>query len=981
MRGRWAFPATAAAAVLAMTAWLAFGGPGTPVRWPWSPQKVPEAALASTPLDSLIASGEPLYWDGEYEQARTLWQTALERATMEENDVARARALTWLGLVAFRLGDYEESQALGQEALDFKLRLNLVEDLPKSYNALGLIALSQGRLGEAALLFRKTIEAARAVDDHEALAKAANNLGLVQADLGEFTLARAGFQESVTSARALEDPLIEGRALSNLGMLEARLGDPLAAIGLFEVARQRYRESGDVTGEQHTLGQQGVAYAALGEPRRAIAVLDSALSLARKHGLRLEEASDLELIGEFHRDAGDYQGALEYYRKAGEINAELGLTIEAGVDLRRAAESYASLGDMEQARHLAERALAVHRTAEAHVETLDDLLVLTEIESRFAPPPRVPSWLDEARDLAIRLDSRPARLGVLLTEVRIADQAGESRRVLSLLDAADENLADLDYEALGEIQALRARAWARLGRLDKAAEAGRYAVAALERARERYGSGYLRTRFVSERRAVYAQLVEILVELGAVEEALEVADAARGRALLDHLGAARDGAPTRAAEPLPAEGEELLREIDGVMELVNDLEAIPPDERDSVHEETLGRLAARLGTLRGEYEAFLVRLEERAPRPAAILGNRSVGAGEIRAALVPGEVLIEYFVGTDRLLIFTVSVKEIRAIDVAVTESSLARQIRLVRELTGRPLGGRGDPSAVLESLHERLLRPVLDTGSLAAAKRLLVVPHGVLDHVPFAALRNPGTSRYLAEDFLLTSLPSAASLPAIRAVGLNVETEGRATVFVPFANFLPGTRAEGVAVRRELRDADLLEGKEANEFAVRRALASTGIVHIASHGVLNVRNPLFSRIEMQPGRSGRNGEDGRLEVHELLDIPIRSPLVFLSGCETASGEAWSSAFAAGEDYATLARVMLYSGARSVVATLWAIDDRGAAVFAARFYGHLRSRSSAEALALAQRDMIRSGRYEDPYYWAGYRLSGPGEEATILSRL
>ena len=112
--------------------------------------------------------------------------------------------------------------------------------------------------------------------------------------------------------------------------------------------------------------------------------------------------------------------------------------------------------------------------------------------------------------------------------------------------------------------------------------------------------------------------------------------------------------------------------------------------------------------------------------------------------------------------------------------------------------------------------------------------------------------------------------------------------------------------------------------------------------------------------------------MHEILGLRVRSPLVFLSGCETGVGAAWSTGFAQGEDFATLARAFLYAGARNVIATLWRVDDEGAAEFAARFYQHFPSAPSAEALALAQRETLADSRWRAPYYWAGYVLSGEG---------
>jgi CHAT domain-containing protein len=133
----------------------------------------------------------------------------------------------------------------------------------------------------------------------------------------------------------------------------------------------------------------------------------------------------------------------------------------------------------------------------------------------------------------------------------------------------------------------------------------------------------------------------------------------------------------------------------------------------------------------------------------------------------------------------------------------------------------------------------------------------------------------------------------------------------------------------------------------------------------------MFSQIQLAPG-SGTRDDDGRLEVYEIFGLHVRSPLVFLSGCETGAGGAWSNDFQRGEDYATLARAFLYAGARNVIATLWPIDDEGAAEFADKFYAHRRDTDDAHALALAQREMMRESRYRSPYYWAGYQLSGAG---------
>jgi CHAT domain-containing protein len=134
----------------------------------------------------------------------------------------------------------------------------------------------------------------------------------------------------------------------------------------------------------------------------------------------------------------------------------------------------------------------------------------------------------------------------------------------------------------------------------------------------------------------------------------------------------------------------------------------------------------------------------------------------------------------------------------------------------------------------------------------------------------------------------------------------------------------------------------------------------------------MFSRIELARSATFTADDDGRLEVHELLGLGIRSDLVFLSGCETGAGQEWTADPVRGAAELTLAQAFLSAGAANVVVTLWRIDDAGAAAFAREFYRALPHGSIADAVASAQRSMSSDARYANPYYWAGYILSGAG---------
>jgi CHAT domain-containing protein len=535
-----------------------------------------------------------------------------------------------------------------------------------------------------------------------------------------------------------------------------------------------------------------------------------------------------------------------------------------------------------------------------------------------------------------------------------------------------------------ELHGLAARAYATLGQLDSAAVEGLASVSALERVRGGLASGDLRASFVSASAQVYSDAVLILLQLDRADEAFAVADAARSRELLQRLSAVRPppggaGEPGTITDPAIAAlglgaAERLLTRIDALLAQLRDLDSVLPPERGAGAEATAGDITARISRLRDEYESVLVRTARLDQRSAALLGGVRTDQTHVRAALGDDEAVLHYTMTPDGLIIFVARADRIVSLEVPVRPEDLASRIRLLRELWGSRDGvpERGLPAA--QGLHDLLIAPVALAGLMDGAEHLIIVPHGVLEQLPFAALHDRTTERFLVEDHVIAYAPSAGAIPALRAVRDGAPLDVAAVQsFAPFPVQLPGTRAEADMVRGAGPDGRVHLGPRATEAQLRRALAGNGVVHVASHGTLNARNPMFSRIELARG-SGASADDGRLEVHEVLGLRVNSPLVVLSGCETALAEEWTGNALRPAGIATLAQAFLQAGAGAVMATLWRIDDQGSAELVSRFYRLAASRTVADALAGAQREMIQDpdARYASPYYWAGFVLSGDG---------
>jgi tetratricopeptide (TPR) repeat protein len=725
------------AVVMLLAACLDGDGPGTSASSTRTAE--PTRTSPDSSIDSLQSLGEALYSAAEIDSAQSLFRVALDLAQQGSDSVGIAHALTWLAKAGWRLGDLRDARRLGEESLDVKLRFGLEEELFDTYNILGLIAGRESRLLDASDWYELATEVAEATGDSTSLCKVRSNLAEVHTYLGDYRAARDGFLRARQLARAVGDPRCEGRALIGLGMLDQEEGSTLTAIDHLEQAGPLLAAAEDPLGEQYRVGHLGSAYAEIGDLGRAIALLENALQQARAHGVRQDEASNLELLARLNMDAGHLRRALELFSEAKKIDVELGLRDELAMDLLAEAEIYQELGNLTLARKNAEEALSIHREIGARMREIEDLVTRAELshEAGFGEDARF--RLGEAEQLATELDVPAAYLEVALTRARLAELDNDPRAVLSALAPVIQDLPRGRSSREWEVQALRARAHAAQGRLDSAAAVGRQAIAAVERVRGELASGVLRTGYQRQREAVYADLVMVLLRMGEVAEAFEIADAARGRVLVERLASVRDeviGSPGTTGSV--ANGERLLWRIQDLSRYLEELgeESIGDESAETV--ETIDRLQGELERARAEYSAALVsaaEAAERDPEAAALLGIRSGGAVDVQQALEPGEALLEYLLTPDRLLLFVVRADTILHFESEISRDSLASRVRLARGLLGQPNLRVEASYAVLMGLYEVLIAPAANEGALAGVAQLMVVPHAELNYLPIAAL------------------------------------------------------------------------------------------------------------------------------------------------------------------------------------------------------------------------------------------------------
>jgi CHAT domain-containing protein len=171
--------------------------------------------------------------------------------------------------------------------------------------------------------------------------------------------------------------------------------------------------------------------------------------------------------------------------------------------------------------------------------------------------------------------------------------------------------------------------------------------------------------------------------------------------------------------------------------------------------------------------------------------------------------------------------------------------------------------------------------------------------------------------------------------------------------------------------DRHLYFGAEANEEILKNmSKKEYQVVHFACHGIIDDENPIRSALLLS---RKTEIEDGYLQVREIYDLSIRTNLVVLSACRSASGLVENF-----EGVMGLPRVFFYSGAQSVLSTLWRIEDKPTSLFMSEFFKILSlGVSKARALRIAKKKMLLT-KYKNPYYWAGFILSGECESSVYF---
>ncbi len=950
---------------------------------------------------------------GQYHEALKRYQKAEVQAKKARARLEESKALGEAGRLYSYLGDNDTAQRKVGEALKLvsfddqanqpaTLKINFAENLLNQ----GEVSYSKGNLLKSLKEFEESLKLFEELGDRSGAARAHLFLGYISGTLGDHEKAVAEVSRALDLYRKVRHKTGEGLCLSALGLAHSVNRNEDQAIKHHGEAIHIFRSIGDRQSEAIAFNGQGQAYENLHDYPTALEQYQKALRLFEDNGSLDFASVALINVARIYGKVGDREQALAYYEKCLKLSRATGKVRSEANALTDIAVLYADQGNRQ-------------KTISQYQKIL-----------RFYA--RISDWRGEATawnklgDVYFRLGEKPEALRSYERAFTLSERAGDKVLLVSAL----YNIARTQRDR-GFLES----ALASINDSIKIIEDLRTNVASAD-FRISYFAG------VREHYDLCIDILRRLhhqhPDRGFDVVAFLTSEKGRARSLVDILTEVRADLRPGAAPELLARERHLrsLLRAHAAYQMDLSVSGKDPAEKDEV--------SRQLNQLRAEYREVENQLKDgnrfEVFDQATALNLEQVQA-ELRDG---DAILLEYALGEERSYLWAVTADSLRSYELpsrSILEKAGREFYELItaRQDIGESIAA--DYQSNVETsdrlkqdkalaLSQLLFGPVADQ---LGTKSILIVTEGMLQYIPFHALPSPQSKPVeptagnessnpllLLDTNEVVTLPSVSTLIAIRRQKVKAVSEDK--VVVVFADPVFNTNddrfkntggttltvassnsdqysspfalrglARGGGPRRLVhssQEADAIVATaprgttmvarsfDANrEAAMRPDVGEYQIVHFATHGFFNSDHPELSGIVLAMVKPDGSKINGFMALQDIYKLNLSAKLVVLSACDTALGKDIK-----GEGLVSLTRGFMYAGSKSVVTSLWKVDDRATAKLMEHFYESMLQDGMTPAAALrsAKQKIRREKAWSEPFFWAGFVLQGEYKERIVV---
>ena len=786
-------------------------------------------------------------------------------------------------------------------------------------------------------------------------------------------------------AGSYPDNFGRARALHTLAEIDLRNGDHENSIEKLQRALVLYQDLNG-QGSNYNFYLAGV-YAALGkvypetgEYARALSYLNKALSIARLSFDQDTIANILNSIGFLYMEQEDYAQAKQQFDQSLKIYLAENNQVEAsrvllnlGVIEQRQAHYEEALTQFK----LSLQAAKATQISDVQIAAGEGIGVVLTAKKDLVGALKI---LDESLALAKQTKNKTREIELLWRSAETFYEIGDYAQAVTYAKSAvalarASSLPKLSYLATTTL----GQSYAAEEKPELATQTLKQAVDQLEEIREQVAGTEIESQlFLENKVASYHSLVDLLIKQDKPLEALLFAERAKGRVLLDVMSAGRSEVDKMLTPAQRQEAQRLNRKISETNALIK--------AQQAANSSDLNALYRQLDASRLEHQAFQDALYVAHPH-LKVLSGRTASLTEegISSLTLKGDTAyLEYISTRDQIYLFVMTAKsagggpELKVYPMAIKPAELAEKVAQFHQ---RLADRHPDFANLARELYATLVKPAAQ--QLRGIRTICIVPDGFLWNLPYQALM-PHDNRYLIEDYGLYYAPSLSVL--LEMSKQRSKQEKIEASLIAFGNPVIGKEEQRNEELCPLPEAEtevatiaktfaphlnkVLIGREASEKTFRTLAPTYSTVHLATHGVLDNRHPLYSHLLLTKTQ-GDAENDGLLEAREIMNLKLNADLAVLSACETGNGR-----ISPGEGIMGMSWAFFVAGTRSMLVSQWKVNSASTAQLMTNFYQALESKENAKrgdkatSLQAATLPLMKDNRYRHPFYWAGFILLG-----------
>jgi CHAT domain-containing protein len=822
-----------------------------------------------------------------------------------------------------------------------------------------------GQYAPALKIWQQAAQAYQSQDDRINQAMVLSNVALANQQLGQLSDANEAIDSSLqllqSEPNTKERRRILAQALNTQGSLQMAQGQTQQALTTLQQATDAYKQVGDEAGVVRSLLNQAQALRVLGLYHRALSTLTQVNQTLQTQPNSLLKAAGLRHLGNTRRLIGNLDESRTVLQQSLEIAEKLPSPPDMAAALLGLGNTARAQQDSEAAIKFYQQAAAIESSPTIRIQALVNQLSLiaeggVKGNATSLVPTLLPQIQTQLANLPLSRISIYARINIARSLIQLGTRhwgLGSGERNTQTqgygdISSISSPLSIFNLQEIAKILATAIQQAKSLG--DQKAQA--YALGSL-------GGLYEKTEQWSQAQDLTQQALILTQSINAPDIAY------RWQWQLGRLLQAKGDEKAAIAAYTEA--------VNTLQSLRNDLVAINSDVQFSfresvepVYRELVSLLLKSDGTKTSPHQIEQARKVIESLQLAELdnfFRAACLNAQPVQIDAIDRKAAVIYpIILPDRLeVIVSLPQQPVRHYATSLPQDRVERLIKQLRQDLTKHISRQFLPLS--QQVYNWLIRPIETDLQASDIKTLVFVLDGSLKNIPMAALYDG--KQYLIEKYgvaltpgleLLEPQPLAKTQLKILTAGLSEARQG--------FNALPGVEAELKQIQSQL-PSEVLLNQEFTKTSIQNKIDAVPfpVVHLATHGQFSSKAE-DTFILTWDDRINVNELNSLLRTTDLQRVtPIE--LLVLSACQTALGDNRAALGIAG--------VAVRAGARSTLATLWAVNDEATATLMVRFYQELANSTvtKAEALRRAQQSILKDPRYrQHPYYWAPYVLVG-----------